>query len=69
MSIADAVRARELEARVAALEGRMAVIDARLEAGSAAGNGAHVMQRINLLQGQINMLRRASGDMKTDDAA
>ena len=69
MSIADAVRARELEARVAALEGRMAVIEARLEAGSAAGNGAHVMQRINLLQGQINMLRRASGDMKTDDAA
>lgn len=69
MSIADAVRARELEARVAALEERMAQIEGRLDAGSAGGNGAHVMQRINLLQGQINMLRRASGELKTDDAA
>jgi hypothetical protein len=69
MSIADAVRARELEAKVAALEQRMTQIEGRLDAGSAAGNGAHVMQRINLLQGQINMLRRASGELKTDDAA
>jgi hypothetical protein len=68
MSIADAVRARDLEARVAALEQRIAAIDVRLDAGSAGGNGAHVMQRINLLQGQINMLRRAAG-IKTDDAA
>jgi hypothetical protein len=63
MSIADAVRARELEARVAALEQRMAVLES--------GNSPHLAQRINLLQGQVNALRyRPSGDpVKTDDAA
>ena len=73
MSIADAVRARELEARVAVLEQRMAAIEQ--------GNSAHLVSRINLLQGQINGLRmrapadpsshssHAAAPVKTDDAA
>jgi uncharacterized small protein (DUF1192 family) len=46
MSIADAVRARELEARVAALE-------QRVEDSSP----AELDQRIKMLQGQLNSLR------------
>jgi hypothetical protein len=64
MSIADAVRARELEARVDALEARVA----ELEKGGGNG-GAHLAQRINLLQGQLNALRYKGEPVKTDDAA
>jgi hypothetical protein len=56
MSIADAVRARELEARVAALEARVA----ELENGGA-GQGS---QAIRLMQGQINSLRAKLGDQE-----
>jgi uncharacterized coiled-coil protein SlyX len=49
MSIADAVRARELEARVEALEQRMAELE-----NGAAGQGS---QQIRLMQGQLSSLR------------
>jgi uncharacterized small protein (DUF1192 family) len=60
MSIADAVRARELEARVAALEQR--IEEAPAQAGESsipafAGTYAELDQRVKMLQGQLNSLR------------
>jgi hypothetical protein len=49
MSIADAVRARDLAARVEALEARVAELE-----NGAAGQGS---QQIRLIQGQLNSLR------------
>jgi uncharacterized small protein (DUF1192 family) len=46
MSIADAVRSRELEARVAALEQR-----------AEESSNTELDQRVKLLQGQLNSLR------------
>jgi uncharacterized protein YceH (UPF0502 family) len=46
MSIADAVRARELEARVAALEQRQEE-----------STNAELDHRVKMLQGQVNSLR------------
>ena len=64
MSIADAVRARELEARVVVLEQRMAALE------QSNSGGALLAQKIGGLQGQINLLRqRVGGEVKTDDAA
>ena len=63
-SIADAVRARELEARVAVLEQRMAALE------QSNNGGALLAQKIGGLQGQINLLRqRMGGEVKADDAA
>jgi hypothetical protein len=61
-SIADAVRARELEARVTALEEKMAEL--------LHGDSANFAWRLSLIQGQINKLRARDGDpVKADDAA
>lgn len=67
MSIADAVRARALEVRVAELERRL---DALEQGSSDNPSNASMWGRIGMLQSQINMLRRANGDVvKADDAA
>jgi uncharacterized coiled-coil protein SlyX len=55
MSIADAVRTRELEARVAALEQRIAAID---ELGA-----AHVEQGLNLLEARVAALEKGGGEV------
>jgi hypothetical protein len=52
VSISDALRHRDLEAQVAALTARVTELENRREAT------AGLAQRINLLQGQLSMLRR-----------
>jgi uncharacterized coiled-coil protein SlyX len=61
MSIADAVRARELEARVAALEQRIAMID---ELGA-----AHVEQGLNLLAARVAELEKGGGEVSEHSQA
>jgi hypothetical protein len=60
MSIADAVRARELEARVADLGRRIAMID---ELGA-----AHVEQGLNLLEARVAELEKGGGDSPNSQA-
>lgn len=52
MSISDALRHRDLEAQVAALTARVTELENRRE------SSAGLAQRINLLQGQVSMLRK-----------